>query len=138
MNAAEIKRRRIHLGMTQDDLALVFGVSRNTISRWELGTAQPEAPGMLKIAFDHLLAEHTLESMGEKLPHTEKVFFGLDANGNLDSKAVARAIKQRLKKLQQSKLELSQLIEQQLLALDEDEELTKRRRVRKQKPYSSF
>jgi transcriptional regulator with XRE-family HTH domain len=141
MEATEIKRRRIHLGFTQDDLATAFGVSRNTVSRWELGTAQPEAPGMLRMAFDYLLAERALQDhlsaafgpTTELLSDLQKEF-GLDNEGHLqNTKTFQRAIKRRLKSLQQAKLELTDLVEQNLRALEGDESLTKRHRVRKQK-----
>jgi transcriptional regulator with XRE-family HTH domain len=37
MKPDELKRRREALGMTQDELALAFGVKMMTVSRWERG-----------------------------------------------------------------------------------------------------
>lgn len=37
-------------GMSQEDLAEQLGVSRQAISRWEMGTAMPDAPNLLRIS----------------------------------------------------------------------------------------
>ena len=48
-------------GMTQEDLAAVLNVSRQAISRWEMGTAMPDASNILqlsklfKVTADYLL-----------------------------------------------------------------------------------
>ena len=41
--------RKTH-GMSQDDLAEKLNVSRQAISRWEMGTAQPDTPNVLKLS----------------------------------------------------------------------------------------
>lgn len=38
MDGAALKQRRDELGMTQAELAAVFGVRRQTIQEWETGT----------------------------------------------------------------------------------------------------
>ncbi len=37
-------------GMSQESLAEQLGVSRQAISRWEMGTAMPDAPNLLQIS----------------------------------------------------------------------------------------
>lgn len=55
-------------GMSQEDLADRLGVSRQAISRWELGATLPDAPNLLKlsdlfgVSVDYLLRdEHETE-----------------------------------------------------------------------------
>ena len=51
MKPEVIRQRRQNLNLSQADLAERLGVTSNTVSRWELGTATPEAAGMLTLAF---------------------------------------------------------------------------------------
>ena len=50
-------------GMSQEELADQLGVSRQAISRWELGTTLPDAPNLLKlsdlfsVSIDYLLRD---------------------------------------------------------------------------------
>jgi len=37
LTRAEFRKIRLSLGMTQTDLAKLFGMNRNTITRWEAG-----------------------------------------------------------------------------------------------------
>lgn len=50
----EIKTRRNKLGLTQSELAERLGVATNTVSRWELGTSEPESGPMLDLALKYL------------------------------------------------------------------------------------
>lgn len=51
MNFAE---KLLHLrkreGLSQEDLAAHLEVSRQAVSRWEMGTALPDAPNLLRIS----------------------------------------------------------------------------------------
>lgn len=64
-------------GMSQEDLADRLSVSRQAISRWELGSTLPDAPNLLKISdlfgvsVDYLLRDDYGEDF--KLPSTEEV-----------------------------------------------------------------
>ena len=48
-----IRKERDRLGLDQDELADVTGMSRTTISKWENGTTEPSKAGikLLSIAF---------------------------------------------------------------------------------------
>jgi transcriptional regulator with XRE-family HTH domain len=43
MNPEEIRKKRLALGLKQDELGDKLGVARNTVSRWELGDVEPPA-----------------------------------------------------------------------------------------------
>ncbi|EMS73520.1 helix-turn-helix domain-containing protein [Ruminiclostridium cellobioparum] len=48
--ADKILNIRKTYGMSQDDLAEKLNVSRQAISRWEMGTAQPDTPNVLQLS----------------------------------------------------------------------------------------
>jgi len=48
--ADKILNLRKAYGMSQDDLAEKLNVSRQAISRWEMGTAQPDTPNVLQLS----------------------------------------------------------------------------------------
>lgn len=48
--ADKILNLRKARGMSQDDLAEKLNVSRQAISRWEMGTAQPDTPNVLQLS----------------------------------------------------------------------------------------
>jgi transcriptional regulator with XRE-family HTH domain len=54
MKPEEICNYRQALGLTQEALASALGVSSDTVSRWESGQSQPEAPQMLELALEAL------------------------------------------------------------------------------------
>ncbi len=64
-------------GLSQDGLARQLGVSRQAISKWELGTAMPETENIVKLAqifdvkVDYLLG-HTVLSKPAVLPQLKK------------------------------------------------------------------
>ena len=64
-------------GMSQEDLAEQLGVSRQAVSRWELGATLPDAPNLLKLSdifgvtVDYLLRDEC-EGEGD-VPPTKKV-----------------------------------------------------------------
>ena len=64
-------------GMSQEELADRLGVSRQAISRWELGSTLPDAPNLLKlsdlfgVSIDYLLRDDEDETT--HLPSTNEV-----------------------------------------------------------------
>ena len=52
---ADVRTARRKLGLSQEKLAEKLGVTRNTISRWELGDVSPSAENL--IALDRLLTQ---------------------------------------------------------------------------------
>jgi transcriptional regulator with XRE-family HTH domain len=80
---AEIKRQRLALNLRQEDLAAIFGVTRNTVARWERGEVQPDAPGMLRLALEALRLRHAFG------PDSELSRFIAEAEAKID-RALAR------------------------------------------------
>lgn len=65
MKPEEIRARREHLKLTQKQLGAAFGVTWNTIARWERGELNPTAPGMMQLAFQTLELTYNLDRDGE-------------------------------------------------------------------------
>ncbi|MBI4728057.1 MAG: helix-turn-helix domain-containing protein [Acidobacteria bacterium] len=53
--AADVRRIRRRLGLSQSEFALLIGVSISTLQNWEQGRRQPEGPAraLLRIAETH-------------------------------------------------------------------------------------
>ena len=66
-----IKSRRKALKMTQDDLALLVGVSRVSVSQWERGDTSPKGGNFLKLASALGLAPESLMQGSEAGSVTE-------------------------------------------------------------------
>ena len=64
----KIARKRKDLGMTQSDFAEELSVTRQTVSRWEAGTAMPdiakigEIADLLETTCDYLLKDEAVET----------------------------------------------------------------------------
>jgi len=57
-------------GLSQEDLASLLGVSRQAISRWELGSATPDIPNLVKICRTFNITADYL--INDDLNHPEK------------------------------------------------------------------
>lgn len=57
-----MKDKRLSLNLTQEQLAAVFGVSVNTIARWERGESIPAGSGLVWLAFEALEAKQMITS----------------------------------------------------------------------------
>ena len=66
VQAVDIYAARKKLGLSQEKLAEVLGVSRNTISRWERGEFNPTADKL--IALERLLAQLETPAAPEEAP----------------------------------------------------------------------
>jgi DNA-binding XRE family transcriptional regulator len=64
MNTDELRRRRKALGMTQEQLARVLGVSRQSVFMWESG--RTAIPALLELALRCLEYESGLRDVQEK------------------------------------------------------------------------
>lgn len=54
LSAAELRDRRLGLGMSQRQLAAEFGVTPTTLARWERGERAISNPVLVRLALDHL------------------------------------------------------------------------------------
>jgi len=50
MNATDIKKLRVDMGLTQEGLAHLIGVSFVTVNRWENGIMNPSPLAMQKLS----------------------------------------------------------------------------------------
>src|SRR5215468_1055099 len=60
-SAAQLRARRVRLGLSQVDLGRVLNVSANTIARWERGERVMRQPEMVLLALEHLESRKTLD-----------------------------------------------------------------------------
>lgn len=74
MTGKEIRRQRMALNLTQDELGEKFGVSGNTIARWEREELKPTGIGMMQLAFRALEIESAFQKpeLVEKLDNIKK------------------------------------------------------------------
>jgi transcriptional regulator with XRE-family HTH domain len=56
LTGRELRKQRLLLGLTQNELAMKLGVARNTVCRWELGFL-PAVPKYVPLAMKGLSAE---------------------------------------------------------------------------------
>ena len=74
----KIFENRKKLGLSQEDLANKLDVSRQTVSKWEVGSSTPELEKIVKlselfnVSVDYLVKEQNVEELNEK---TEKKRF---------------------------------------------------------------
>jgi transcriptional regulator with XRE-family HTH domain len=69
----EIKRARLALGLTQEELGRLFGTSGNTVARWERDESKPDCVGMLRLALEALKlrkAAHCDDELKELIAET--------------------------------------------------------------------
>ncbi len=77
LNEKIIKLRK-ERNMTQEDLALRLGVSRQSISKWELGICDPdiqnlkEISKLFSVSFDYLLNDEKDETLSPEAPSAQK------------------------------------------------------------------
>ena len=57
MTGAELRKRRLSLGMTQKALAARLGIPTNTIARWERGELTIEHGQLLRLALERVELE---------------------------------------------------------------------------------
>jgi transcriptional regulator with XRE-family HTH domain len=65
LTGRELRRQRLLLGLTQQQLAKRLGMARNTITRYERGFL-PTIPKYVELAMKGLLAESRRESRKER------------------------------------------------------------------------
>ena len=75
----KIYEHRKKLGLSQEQLAEKIGVSRQTISKWELGETSPDIKQaqmlsqIFNVSLDELTGNDTKEAIYEKVSNTEKL-----------------------------------------------------------------
>lgn len=80
--AEKIYALRTQAGMSQAHLAETLQVSRQTVSKWELGTSYPEIEkllaisGLFHVTTDYLLKEQSVSQEGAKLDRLVLRFLG--------------------------------------------------------------
>ena len=75
--------------LSQEDLAEKLNVSRQAVSRWEMGTAMPDSPNLLEISrlfnvsADYLLRDEI--ERDEEIPAVKKMQSAMDAHRNRET-----------------------------------------------------
>jgi DNA-binding transcriptional regulator YiaG len=59
----ELRERRLRLALSQRELAARLDVTTETVSRWERGALNVQAPSMLRLALDAL--EHEQQKVAQ-------------------------------------------------------------------------
>ena len=68
-----LKEHRVRCKMTQEFVAETLGVSRQAVSKWETGTADPSTSNLLALAkLFGVSAEELLQSVEKSAPDAEK------------------------------------------------------------------
>lgn len=73
ITGGEIAEIRNELGLTQEELAWIFGVHPQTVSRWERGESGPEAGGAVRFALeffklcDQMLKDEVFSTLDERI-----------------------------------------------------------------------
>ena len=84
-NLVQLRKFR---NMTQEDIAEMVGVSRQTIAKWEAGETAPDLEKarilaeVLEVSLDDLTNYEPRESLGLPVPPKGKYFFGLVTVGD--------------------------------------------------------
>ncbi len=55
LNSESMRKYRLYLDYSQDEIAELLGVNRVSYSRWESGAQKPESPKMVALSFESLL-----------------------------------------------------------------------------------
>jgi DNA-binding XRE family transcriptional regulator len=55
LNPNSMRKYRLYLDYSQDEIAELLGVNRVSYSRWESGAQKPESPKMIALSFEALL-----------------------------------------------------------------------------------
>lgn len=70
-----MKKYRLWLNLTQEQIAKEFGVASNTYARWERGEVKPESVELLTLAFESLLNRRMMSSAETNSETTFKNLF---------------------------------------------------------------
>ncbi len=105
--AEKIKKIRAEKGMTQEDLAELLNVSRQSISKWESGIGYPESEKLiliakkLEISLDYLLMDRveTREETASEIRTTSNASSGRISISTYDSKEIVSCISVRSSKV---------------------------------------
>lgn len=102
--AERIRLRRSKLGLTQNDLSRLSGISQTQISKYELGQSQPTAPMLFQLA-------RTLEtSVDWLIGYSDEIT--LSSEGDLTDleRQIVHIIRSKPREMQQKLLEIARLL----------------------------
>lgn len=93
---AEIKKRRIELGLTQPDLARAVGVTKSAVGQWEReGGTVPTGPNLVKVAEALGTTPESLAGKSKRLGRQPEPTIPLNA-GELSDREIAIILAERL------------------------------------------